>query len=106
MGLRAELRRRLTTAHAAAASSQRQEQPVALPLRVAVIGGGFAGLAAAYHLLTAAGSIGRAMELTLYDAVGLGAGGSGAAAGLLHPYTPRGKVRCEAMVSKQSSWRV
>lgn len=32
------------------------------------------------------------MQLQLFDAFGLGAGGSGAAAGLLHPYTPRGKV--------------
>jgi hypothetical protein len=32
------------------------------------------------------------MQLELFDAVGLGAGGSGAAAGLLHPFTPKGKV--------------
>lgn len=32
------------------------------------------------------------MQLQLFDAFGLGAGGSGAAAGLLHPFTPRGKV--------------
>lgn len=32
------------------------------------------------------------VAVDLYDCVGLGAGGSGAAAGLLHPYTSRGKV--------------
>ena len=62
------------------------------PQRVAVIGGGFAGLAASWHLLAAARDSGRPMLLQLFDAFGLGAGGSGAAAGLLHPYTPRGKV--------------
>lgn len=62
------------------------------PQRVAVIGGGFAGLAVSWHLLAAARDSGRPMQLQLFDAFGLGAGGSGAAAGLLHPYTPRGKV--------------
>lgn len=36
---------------------------------------------------------GRAVVLHLYEAAGIAAGGSGAAAGLLHPYSPRGKVR-------------
>jgi hypothetical protein len=36
---------------------------------------------------------GRPVEVTVVDAVGIGAGGSGAAAGLLHPFTPKGKVR-------------
>lgn len=58
-----------------------------------MIGGGFAGLAVSWHLLAAARQQGTPMQLQLIDAVGLGAGGSGAAAGLLHPYTPRGKVR-------------
>ena len=62
--------------------------------RVAVIGGGFAGVATAWHLLARARSGGSApLHLDLYEAHGLGAGGSGAAAGLLHPYSPRGKVR-------------
>lgn len=34
------------------------------------------------------------VHVTVYDAVGIGAGGSGAAAGLLHPFTPTGKVSC------------
>jgi glycine/D-amino acid oxidase-like deaminating enzyme len=37
-------------------------------------------------------SPGHAVHVTLIDAVGIGAGGSGAAAGLLHPFTPKGKV--------------
>lgn len=93
VGLTAGQRRQLAATCAAASESQQQEQCEPPPLRVAVVGGGFAGLAASYHLLSAAGKGERTMQLTLYDAVGLGAGGSGAAAGLLHPYTPRGKVR-------------
>eukprot|EP00887_Chlorella_sp_A99_P005223 scaffold1.g5223.t1 len=61
------------------------------PAPYAVIGGGFAGLATAWHLLRHA-SPERPMQLHLYDAYGLAAGGSGVAAGLLHPYTPRGKL--------------
>ena len=33
------------------------------------------------------------VSVDLYDCEGLGGGGSGAAGGLLHPFTPRGKVR-------------
>ena len=72
---------------------------------MAVIGGGFAGLAVAWHLLEAARAAGQPLHLELFDAYGLGAGGSGAAAGLLHPYTPRGKVRREGG-SRAASWQV
>lgn len=58
----------------------------------AVVGGGFAGCAVAWHLLAAARA--RApIAVTLFDGAGLGGGASGAAAGLLHPFTPRGRVR-------------
>lgn len=103
VGPRAEHWRQLAACIAAASASQQPEQQ-GPPLRVAVIGGGFAGLAASYHLLAAAAGSGRAMQLTLYDAVGLGAGGSGAAAGLLHPYTPRGKVRRAGSACITSAW--
>jgi glycine/D-amino acid oxidase-like deaminating enzyme len=64
--------------------------------RIAVIGGGFAGVATAWHLLQCASSD-NPIELTLFDAYGIAAGGSGAAAGLLHPFTPRGKVLWRGM---------
>ena len=35
---------------------------------------------------------GVAAHVWLYDAYGIGEGASGAAAGLLHPFTPRGKL--------------
>lgn len=55
--------------------------------RCAVVGGGFAGLATAYHL-AAFGS-----DVTVFDPNEVGTGGASAvAAGLLHPLTPRGKV--------------
>ena len=58
--------------------------------RYAIIGGGFAGVATAWHLLAAAD---RAIAgIDLFDAAGLGGGASGAAAGLLHPFTAKGKV--------------
>ncbi len=49
-------------------------------MRVAVVGAGFAGLAAAYHLLL------RGAQVDLYDELGVGAGASGVSSGLLHPY--------------------
>lgn len=55
--------------------------------RCAVVGGGFAGLATAYHL-AAFGS-----DVTIFDPNEVGTGGSSAvAAGLLHPLTARGKL--------------
>lgn len=58
----------------------------------AIVGAGLAGLATAYHLLSLQTGSG-AVHVTVFDAVGVGAGGSGAAAGLLHAFTPKGKVR-------------
>jgi glycine/D-amino acid oxidase-like deaminating enzyme len=50
-------------------------------MRIAIIGAGFSGLSVAWHLLSQI-----PCELTLFDAKGVGAGASGIAAGLLHPY--------------------
>ncbi len=50
-------------------------------LSIAIVGGGFCGVAAAWHLL----QIPRA-RVTLFDKAFIGAGASGAACGLLHPY--------------------
>eukprot|EP00873_Tetraselmis_striata_P043043 jgi/Tetstr1/463307/TSEL_008231.t1 len=72
----------------AAASAVDGDQAAA---RYAVVGGGFAGLATCWHLLASARHD-APVAVDLYDCVGLGAGGSGAAAGLLHPYTSRGKL--------------
>jgi len=60
--------------------------------RIAIVGGGFAGCAVAWHLLAAARP-GAPIAVALFDGAGLGGGASGAAAGLLHPFTPRGRVR-------------
>ncbi|MBS0621055.1 MAG: FAD-binding oxidoreductase [Verrucomicrobia bacterium] len=49
-------------------------------MKIAVIGSGFAGLGAAWHLAKAG------HEVCLYDQKGVGAGASGIATGLLHPY--------------------
>lgn len=61
------------------------------PVRFAVIGGGFAGLALTWHLLRYA-SQSHPLSVDLFDAYGLGAGGSGAAAGLIHPFNPKGRI--------------
>ena len=49
-------------------------------MKAAVIGAGFGGLALCWHLLT------KGIAVDLYDQRGLGAGASGVATGLLHPY--------------------
>ncbi|KAL0035211.1 hypothetical protein WJX79_006153 [Trebouxia sp. C0005] len=59
--------------------------------RYAIIGGGFAGAATA-HYLAATASVVCPVTIHLYDIAGLGSGGSGAAGGLLHPFSPKGKL--------------
>src|SRR3990167_8526020 len=49
-------------------------------MKAAVIGAGFGGLALCWHLLE------RGISVDLYDQKGVGAGASGVASGLLHPY--------------------
>lgn len=50
-------------------------------MKVAIIGAGFAGLATAYFLTEF-----KEIQVTLFDKAHVGAGASGAASGLLHPY--------------------
>lgn len=50
-------------------------------MRIAVVGAGFAGLAAAWHLMQQC-----RCEVTVFDQIGIGGGASGTATGLLHPY--------------------
>ncbi|GLI63662.1 hypothetical protein VaNZ11_006699 [Volvox africanus] len=57
----------------------------------AVVGAGLAGVATAWQLMRRCPRD-RPVVVDLYDAAGIAAGGSGAAAGLLHPYNPRGKL--------------
>ena len=57
--------------------------------KYAIIGGGFAGVATAWHLLAHART---PVSVHLFDGAGIAGGASGAAAGLLHPYSPKGKV--------------
>lgn len=85
-------RRQPTPAVAAAARDDAADaaaiQPHENENAYAVVGAGLAGLAAAYHLADLAPPGSR---VVVYDAGGIGAGGSGAAAGLLHPVSPRGR---------------
>ena len=60
--------------------------------KVCVVGAGFAGASTAFHLLERANDAGMSVDVTLVDEVGIAGGASGVAAGLLHPYTPRGKT--------------
>jgi glycine/D-amino acid oxidase-like deaminating enzyme len=50
-------------------------------MKVAVIGAGFAGLATCYYLQKS-----NICDVTLFDKIGVGAGASGVASGLVHPY--------------------
>ncbi len=50
-------------------------------MKVAVLGAGFSGLSAAWHLLAK-----RSCEIVIYDPKGIGGGASGIATGLMHPY--------------------
>lgn len=73
--------RRSLSLHAAAA-----------PQKVAIVGGGLAGLSTAYHLLELRSQRGR-FDLTIFDSAEVGTGGASAVAGgLVHPLSPRGKL--------------
>lgn len=76
------------------------------PTRVCVVGGGFAGVSLAFHVVEEANARGRAIDVTLVDAVGVAGGASGVAAGLLHPYTPRGKVVWEGEAGVREAKRM
>lgn len=73
----------------------------AVPRNIAVVGGGLAGLAVTYHLLYSTARYARkrgfdadSLRITILDARAPGEGGAtAAAAGLLHPFTPRAKKK-------------
>lgn len=54
-------------------------------MQIAIIGAGFAGLAAAWTLLHSK-IHNQTIQVTLFDKEGIGAGASGVAAGLMHPF--------------------
>lgn len=59
--------------------------------RYAVLGAGFAGLSVAWHLLQLSTKSVH-ISVDVFDEEGIGAGASGVSGGLLHPYTPKGKL--------------
>jgi len=65
------------------------------PQKVAIVGGGLAGLSTAYHLLELRSQrqLSAPFDLTIVDRAEVGTGGASAVAGgLVHPLSPRGKL--------------
>lgn len=60
--------------------------------RIQVVGAGLAGIAATYHILRNCSRLQIKADVFLSDFIGIGDGASGVAAGLLHPYSPKGRV--------------
>lgn len=56
--------------------------------KIAIAGGGLAGLSAAWHLLQT-----RSVSVTLFDPNGIGGGASGVSTGLLHPFPGKMALR-------------
>lgn len=60
---------------------------------VAIVGGGLAGLSTAFSLLSKTSSSGQVPRITVFDTENPGCGGASAVAGgLLHPFSPTGKL--------------
>jgi hypothetical protein len=76
------------------------------PKKIAVIGGGLAGLAVVYNLLDLTRSPDSDdISITIIDSHEVGHGGaSGVMAGLLHPLTPRGKKLWMVMLTSPSAY--
>ncbi|GFH46195.1 hypothetical protein CTEN210_02669 [Chaetoceros tenuissimus] len=75
-------------------SSPASRTPVKLfstkPENIAIVGGGLGGLSTAYHLRQA---LGQDVHITIFDKCNVGEGGaSSVAGGLLHPFSPKGKL--------------
>ena len=72
-------------------------------VRIAIIGAGFSGMATAWHLL----KLEKDLEVVVFDSVGIGAGASGIAAGLLHPYAgAHGKQNRYALEGMEATWQL
>ncbi|CAL9222686.1 unnamed protein product [Arabidopsis halleri] len=78
-------------ASSSSSSSASLSIPNRPPLRYAVLGAGFAGISVAWHLLKDSPKELR-LSVDVYDEVGIGGGASGVSGGLLHPYSPKGKL--------------
>ena len=77
------------------ASSMAKEMKARPIENVAIIGGGLAGLSAAYHLIdiSAEKRPNEQLHITIYDKAQVGiSGASAVAGGLMHPFSPRGKL--------------
>ncbi len=86
---------RATTSRLMASSSMTKEMKARPIENVAIIGGGLAGLSAAYHLIDIATEKrpNEQLHITIYDKSQVGtAGASAVAGGLMHPFSPRGKL--------------
>eukprot|EP00250_Pteridium_aquilinum_P003047 c13377_g1_i1 orf=260-1687(-) len=59
--------------------------------KYAILGAGFAGLSVAWQLLQLSTEL-LQISVDVFDEEGIGAGASGVSGGLLHPYTPKGKL--------------
>lgn len=83
--------RTLTTASSLRLSSSSAFHPNKTSLRCAVLGAGFAGLSVAWHLLFHSPKELK-VHVDIFDDVGIAGGASGVAGGLVHPYSPKGKL--------------
>jgi glycine/D-amino acid oxidase-like deaminating enzyme len=87
-----------TTKNEAINSNINLNRSVSTIKKVAIIGGGLAGLSTAYHLLLHHNTPNNnskegGIHITIYDTAEVGEGGaSSVAGGLLHPFSPRGKL--------------
>lgn len=69
---------------------------------VAIVGGGLAGLSTAYHLLDISSN--HPIHITIFDKEKVGQGGaSSVAGGLIHPFSPRGKLIHFGLVALDTS---
>ena len=68
-------------------------------MKVAIVGQGCAGLAAACHLLHIHHKNNETVHIDMFDAFGIGSGATGVAAGLLHPFGVSGKLLWQGQVA-------
>lgn len=72
----------------------------------AIIGRGAAGLSLAYHLLREGAKRRERIQLDVYDAFEIGSGATGVAAGLIHPFSPSGKLLWQGLTAHDHAERL